>query len=119
MSAARIATLLALYNVCQAAKFSEEKELLEDDRLDSSEDESWFSATSRMLKGGRGGGGRGFRGSSGRSGGSSCEGDDCPPWWVGLIVFGAIVLLGVCFIYTVKCYNKCKNRRNPLYIPPP
>ena len=119
MSAARIATLLALYNVCQAAKFSEEKELLEDDRLDSSEDESMWFLPSRMLKGGRGGGGRGFRGSSGRSGGSSCEGDDCPPWWVGLIVFGAIVLLGVCFIYTVKCYNKCKNRRNPLYIPPP
>ena len=121
---ARLATLLALYNACQAARFFEVEFSKDEDLVNSDERISSLPSTSasRMLKGGRGGGGRSGRSSgyySGSGGGSSCEGDDCPEWWIGLIVFGGIIAFAVCIIYSIKCYKKCKNKRNPLYIPPP
>ena len=59
----------------------------------------------RILKGGRG---RSSGRSSYYSGGSSCEGDDCPAWWIPVSIIAGLILIAFIGIRVIVCINRCK-----------
>ena len=61
----------------------------------------------RYLKGSKGG----FKGSSG---GSSYDCDpeveECPEWWVGIVVFAGFALIVGGMFFAIRCYKRWKDR---------
>ena len=83
-----------------AMNFYEE---LEEDDVDTV---TFTEYSRRILKGGRAGGGG--RSSYYSSGGSSCEGDDCPAWWIPVSIIAGLILIAFIGIRVIVCINRCK-----------
>ena len=62
----------------------------------------------RILKGGRGGRSSYAGYSSGSGGGSSCEGDDCPAWYIPVGILAGLAVIVFLAIRVVICMNRCK-----------
>ena len=82
-----------------AMKFYEE---LEEENVET---ETFTEYSRRILKGGRGGR---SGGSYYSSGGSSCEGDDCPAWWIPVSIIAGLLLIAFIVIRIIMCINRCK-----------
>ena len=71
--------------------------------------ETFTEYSRRILKGGRSSG-RSFRSShaGGGGGSSNCSGDDCPAWWISVVIIASIIAVAFIAIRIVICINRCK-----------